>query len=195
MVIVKTNRNIIQDNNYSNCSGCSGIDGDYSNLDANSSTEEIQHFQKWINNKKGLNLTSGKWDDETAKLYEENGSFYDLIDNPYYKYGSTNLNPNTQKGYNLNPNTQTGYNLNPNTQKGYSLNPYTQKGYSLNPYLKTGYSSNNFKFKPTPSTKYVPTENTKDVKKEGMSMTTKILIGLGIFLVLGTTIYFITKKK
>jgi hypothetical protein len=164
MVIVKTNRNIIQDNNYSNCCGCSGIDGDYSNLDANSSTEEIQNFQKWINNKKGLNLTSGKWDDETAKLYLENGIIYDL-DNPNYKYGSTNLNPNTQKGYNLNPN------------------------------LKTGYSSNNLKFKPTPSTKYVPTDNTKDVKKEGMSMTIKILIGVGIALVLGTTIYFIAKKK
>jgi hypothetical protein len=35
---------------------------------------------------------------------------------------------------------------------------------------------------------------TKDKKKKGMSDTIKILIGLGIFLVLGTTIYFITKK-
>ena len=168
--------NVITDREikYSNAYGYNAIDGDYSNLDASSSTEDIQKFQKWINNKKGLNLTSGKWDDETAKLYLENGIIYDW-DNPNYKYGSTNLNPNTQTVYNLNPNLKTGYNLNPN--------------------LKTDYSSNNLKFKPTPSTKYVPTDNTKDVKKEGMSMTTKILIGVGIALVLGTSIYFITKKK
>jgi len=45
----------------------------------------------------------------------------------------------------------------------------------------------------------VSSKSTKEDKlktKDGaMSTTTKVLIGLGIALVLGTTIYFITKKK
>jgi hypothetical protein len=155
MVTVTTKQHIIENNNYSNCCGYSSLDGDYSNLDANSTKEDIQNFQKWINNKKGLNLTSGKWDEETAKLYLENGIVYDLIDNP--NYVSNNPKP-------------------------------------VADITKKGYYSNNFKFKPTPSTKYVPTDNAKDIKKGGMSTTTKVLIGVGIALVLGTSIYFITKK-
>ena len=154
---------------YSNSCGCIGIDGDYSNLDANSPKEHIEHFQKWINNKKGLNLTSGKWDEETAKLYLEKGISYDLIDNP--NYVSNNPKPVTDL-----------------TNK-YTLN----KDLGNKDITKKGYYSKNFTFKPTPSTKYVPTDNAKD--KKGMTKTTKILIGVGITLVLGTIIYFIAKKK
>lgn len=51
-----------------------------------------------------------------------------------------------------------------------------------------------------PTTKVNKDDKTKTDKglnstKKKLSTTSKVLIGLGIALVLGTTIYFITKKK
>lgn len=168
MVTVITNRQIIDNNNYSNCCGNSSLEGDYSNLDANSSKDEIQKFQNWLKDKKGITLNSGKWDDDTAKYYLEYGIIYDL-DNPNYVYNNTKPVTDLTNKYTLN------------------------KDLGNKDITKKGYYSKNFTFKPTPSTKYVPTENTKNEK--GITKTTKILIGVGITLAVATIIYFIAKKK
>jgi len=115
MVTVKTNRNIIQDNNYSNCCGCSGIDGDYSNV------------------------------------------------------GGVIVKENTQP-----------------TGGGAKEEP-KMRGVELPEFVAT--SSKAIKDDKT------KTDNTSNKSNSKLSTTTKVLIGLGIALVLGASIYFITKKK
>jgi hypothetical protein len=162
MVIVKTDRNIIQDNNYSNCCGYSGIDGDYSNLDANSPKNEIQRFQAWMNAEKGMPLSGGNWDADTSALYRIYGRDYESTYNKDFDKKNAEADTN--------------------------IPTYSQGG---------KYGGSILKEYVVPTTKVnkdkTKTDNTSNSKK--MSDTTKILIGLGIFLVLGTSIYFITKKK
>ncbi len=159
MVTVTTKQHIIEDNNYSNCCGYSSLEGDYSNLDANSPKNEIQRFQAWINAEKSIPLSGGTWDADTTTNYQKYGNEYETTYNKDFDKKNTEFD--------------SGVN-----------NPVTG--------VKGG---GTFKETVIVTKKNPPIiDATKDKKKKGMSDTAKILIGLGIALVLGTTIYFIAKK-
>lgn len=143
---------------YSNSCGCSGIDGDYSNLDANSPKNEIQRFQAWMNATKSIPLSGGTWDADTMTTYKIYGKEYESTENKDYD----KTNAEFDRGVN---------------------NPVTG--------VKGG---GTFKETVIVTKKNPIGDASKDKKKKGMSDTAKILIGLGIALVLGTTIYFIAKK-
>ena len=141
---------------YSNAYGYKAIDGDYSNLDANSSVDEIKRYQGWLNDTKQIALFGGKFDSDTTTNYQKYGNEYETT----YNKDFVKTNAEFDRGVN---------------------NPVTG--------VKGGGT-----FKETVIvTKKNPIRDANK-KKKGMSDTAKILIILGIFLVLGTTIYFITKK-
>ena len=156
MVTVTTKQHIIEDNNYSNCCGYSSLEGDYSNLDANSPKNEIQRFQAWMNAEKSIPLSGGTWDADTMATYKIYGKEYESTYNKDFDKKNTEFD--------------SGVN-----------NPVTG--------VKGG---GTFKETVIVTKKNPIGDATK--KKKGMSDTAKILIGLGIALVLGTTIYFIAKK-
>jgi len=142
---------------YSNAYGYKAIDGDYSNLDANSSVDEIKRFQGWLNDNKQIKLLGGKWDEDTTTNYQKYGNEYETT----YNKDFVKTNAEFDRGVN---------------------NPITG--------VKGG---GTFKETVIVTKKNPIGDATK--KKKGMSDTAKILIILGIALVLGTTIYFITKEK
>jgi hypothetical protein len=156
--------NVITDREikYSNAYGYNAIDGDYSNLDANSTIDEIKRFQGWLNDNKQIKLLGGKWDEDTTTNYQKYGNEYESTYNKDFDKKNAEADTN--------------------------IPTYTQGG---------KYGGSVLKEYVVPTTKVnkdkTKTDNTSNSKK--MSDTTKILIGLGIFLVLGTSIYFITKKK
>ena len=156
MVTVTTKQHIIQDSDYSNCCGYSSLEGDYSNLDANSPKNEIQRFQAWMNAEKSIPLSGGNWDADTSAIYQMYGKEYESTYNKDFDKKNTEFD----RGVN---------------------NPVTG--------VKGG---GTFKETVIVTKKNPIGDATK--KKKGMSDTTKILIGLGIALVLGTTIYFIAKR-
>jgi hypothetical protein len=149
---------------YSNAYGYKAIDGDYSNLDANSSVDEIKRFQGWLNDTKQIALFGGKFDSDTSSNYQKYGNEYE-----------TTYNKDFDKK---------------NAEADTNIPTYTQGG---------KYGGSVLKEYIVPTTKVnkdkTKTDNTSNKPKGKLSTTTKILIGLGIALVLGTSIYFITKKK
>jgi hypothetical protein len=167
MITVTTKQHIIEDNNYSNCCGYSSLEGDYSNLDANSPKNEIQRFQAWMNAEKSIPLSGGTWDNDTMATYQMYATEY-----------------------------ETGYNKDFD-KKNAEFDSGKSKAYT-----KGGKGGGTFKDTVATSKKIIKgskgsiekaIEDAKPIKK-GMSDTAKILIGLGIALVLGTTIYFIAKR-
>jgi len=157
MITVTTKQHIIEDSNYSNCCGCSSLEGDYSNLDANSTIDEVKRFQEWLYSNKEIKLLGGKFDSDTSSNYQKYGNEYETT----YNKDFVKTNAEFDSGVN---------------------NPVTG--------VKGG---GTFKETVIVTKKNPIGDATK--KKKGMSDTAKILIILGIALVLGTTIYFITKEK
>ena len=152
--------NVITDReiNYSNAYGYNAIDGDYSNLDANSTIDEVKRFKSWLYYNKEINLLGGEFDSKTRRNYRKYGNEYETT------YNKDFVKTNTEFDSGVN-------------------NPVTG--------VKGG---GTFKETVIVTKKNPIGDVSKDEKKKGMSDTAKILIGLGIALVLGTTIYFITKK-
>ena len=75
--------NVITDReiNYSNAYGYNAIDGDYSNLDANSTIDEIKRFKSWLYYNKEINLLGGEFDSKTRRNYRKYGNEYETTYN------------------------------------------------------------------------------------------------------------------
>ena len=166
MVTVTTKQHIIEDNNYSNCCGYSSLEGDYSNLDANSPKNEIQRFQAWMNAEKSIPLSGGTWDADTMATYKIYGKEYESTYNKDFDKKNTEFD--------------SGVN-----------NPV--KGVKSGGTFKDTVATSKKIIKGSKGSIEKAIEDAKPIKK-GISDTAKILIGLGIALVLGTTIYYIAKR-